>query len=133
MKPIARACCSGRQQVDSHAVHRHVLEGSEQIDDEARHHQQAVVGDRVRDQQQRRHGGDDAELGAEHPGPPASHGDEANAIHDRTVDELQAPGQQDHPKVGADLRRAQALRRHPRRYGDGEQAVRQALRRVQVT
>ena len=120
-----------RDDLHGHAVDGDILEGSEEIGEKSESGQGEQVLHRVGCQGHDHRGSDHTRLRQQDPWPPAPHHEVAPAVHDGTVDQLQAPGQQDDAHVRADLCRCQPLLCHVGWDGDGQQSVGQPLGRVQ--
>ena len=125
------------QDVDGHAVHRHVLHRREDIDECAsgRQQRERAAGHAFGEsraghgkEQQREH---QASLHGEHPRASKSHRQEREPIHERPADQLERPGEAAPKNEGRDLRPACALFPQPSGDGDGDQANRYALGEVE--
>ena len=113
--------------VDREPVDRDVLEGGGEVHRKADRPEDGDIAGRGVDQRGDRKGGDHQRLRAEDPGTAAAHGEEAVAVHDEAVDQLQRPRQRGERGDRANLGRARAVDRHPCRNREPEQPDRHAL------
>ena len=112
-----------RHKVDAHAVDGHVLGGREHIDDEPDHHEHADLVRGIIDQGDSEQADHHAQLSRQHPGSPLAHGQVLVVVHQRSDQQLEGPGQHDHPEEGGNLGRGHALRCQPRRKRDVQQTL----------
>ena len=132
---VGAAAFVGRQHVDGHAVHGHVLRGGEHVDHKTGNHQhrQRPVVQAIQ-RQQRGNGGESEKrrhqpaLGEQHPRPAETHCRESEAVHQRPGEQLEGPRQRDHAREPGDRRHARLPLGEPRGNRHRQQADGHTLR-----